>query len=215
MRIAGTSLLRPLIGACFALLLAGIAGSAGADTIVDEWAAIKAPPPPKLAPVTVDPHSTALLVLDLVPQACSQQRRPRCIASLPQVAKLIAAARAAKALVVYSLFPGPTAADVLPSLKPVGGEPVVTSGPDKFIATDLEKILRDKGITTVIPVGTAANGAVLYTASHAALLGFNVVLPVDGMSATRYVEQYVAWNMVNAPQVANKTKLTAIDLIKF
>jgi hypothetical protein len=38
--------------------------SAGAATIIDEWSAVEAPPPPSLQAVSVDPKTTALLVLD-------------------------------------------------------------------------------------------------------------------------------------------------------
>jgi nicotinamidase-related amidase len=68
----------------------------------------------------------------------------------------------------------------------------------------------------VIVVGTAAHGAVLYTASDAALQGLKVILPVDGISADiPYAEQYVAWNMLNAPRVGAQCTLTKIDLIQF
>ncbi len=208
---------RLLVAIALCAALAASAAPAFAKTIIDEWASVQVPPPPKLDPITVDPKTTALLVLDLVKQTCNQRVRPRCLASLPQVAKLIKGARDSKTFVVYSVIPGPvTIADTLASVKPNGSEPVIKAGPDKFIGTDLEKILKDKGITTVIVVGTAAHGAVLYTASHAALLGFNVIVPVDGMSAENtYAEQYVAWNMVNAPVVSAKVKLTTIDMLKF
>jgi nicotinamidase-related amidase len=92
---------------------------------------------------------------------------------------------------------------------------VVAAFVDKFMLgnkdTGLEKILKDKGITTVIAVGTAANGAVLYTSSAAALRGFNVIVPVDGMSAVGqniYVEQYVAYNFTSAPIISPKITLT-------
>jgi nicotinamidase-related amidase len=92
---------------------------------------------------------------------------------------------------------------------------VVAAFVDKFMLgnkdTGLEKILKDKGITTVIAVGTAANGAVLYTSSAAALRGFNVIVPVDGMSAVGqniYVEQYVAYNFTSAPITSPKITLT-------
>lgn len=84
--------------------------------------------------------------------------------------------------------------------------------------TGLEKMLKDRGITTVVPVGTAANGAVLYTASAAALRGFNVIVPVDGMSGdgkNTYIEQYVAYNFISAPVVSSKITLTRTDMIKF
>jgi nicotinamidase-related amidase len=41
----------------------------------------------------------------------------------------------------------------------------------------------DKGIKTVVVVGTTAQGAVLNTASQAAFRGLQVIIPVDGMSA--------------------------------
>jgi nicotinamidase-related amidase len=47
----------------------------------------------------------------------------------------------------------------------------------------LEKILNDKGIKTVVVAGTAAQGAVLNTASQAASRGLRVIVPLDGMSA--------------------------------
>jgi nicotinamidase-related amidase len=192
------------------------ASAVNAATIVDEWPMVQAPAAPTLTAVRVDPKSTALLVLDLVKVTCNDHVG-RCLASIPKVAKLLTGARESKTTVVYSLIFGPnTTADVLPEVAPLGSEPVVKGGPDKFIGTDLEKVLRDKGITTVIVVGTAANGAVLYTASHAALLGFNVIVPVDGMSApTPYAEQFVAWNMLHAPIVSEKVKLSAIDMVTF
>ena len=94
--------------------------------------------------------------------------------------------------------------------------PVLKSGADKFINTDLEKILKDKGITSVIVVGTLANGGVFYTASEAALRGFNVAVPVDGMSAPNlYAEQYTAWHLANTPVFGGRMTLTKTDIIKF
>jgi nicotinamidase-related amidase len=93
-------------------------------------------------------------------------------------------------MVAYSLFPRAVASDILTDVAPRAGDPVVTSEPDKFIGTELEKILKDKGIKTVVVVGSAAHGAVLHTAGGAAFCGFEVVVPVDGMSAdSTYAEQ--------------------------
>ena len=58
----------------------------------------------------------------------------------------------------------------------------------------------------------------LYTSSAAALRVFNVIVPVDGMSAVGqnlYVEQYVAYNFTSAPIVSPKITLTSTDKIKF
>jgi nicotinamidase-related amidase len=193
-----------------------------AQTIIDEWSNVKPPAAPALKAVTLDPKTTALLVMDLVKQTCNNDRRPRCVASLPRIAKLIAEARAKGVQVIYTTVPNVPITDTLPAVTPKGDEPVVAAFVDKFILgnqdTGLEKMLKDKGITTVIPVGTAANGAVLYTASAAALRGFNVVLPVDGMSGdgqNTFIEQYVAYNMTSAPVITPKITLTSIDQIKF
>ena len=188
---------------------------ASAQTVIDDWANIKAPPPPELKPVTVDPKTTALLLLDFVHPICDPQKKPRCVASLPAMKKLLAEARANHVMVVFSTAGNMTAKDIWADIAPMPGEPVVNSHADKFQDTDLEKILKDKGIKTVIVTGVNANGAVLYTASEAAFLGFKVIDPIDGSSAeNEYIEQYVVYNFAHAPLVAAVT-LTTSDMIKF
>jgi nicotinamidase-related amidase len=84
-----------------------------------------------------------------------------------------------------------------------------------FLRPILEKILNDKGIKTVVIVGTAAQGAVLNTASQAAFRGLRVIIPVDGMSAENtYFEQYTAYHLANAPGVGQEVTLTKMDMIK-
>lgn len=73
--------------------LCQVAVPASAQTIVDEWATVQAPKPPELKPVTLDPKTTALLVLDFVKQTCNAERRPRCLTSVPQVQALLKLAR--------------------------------------------------------------------------------------------------------------------------
>lgn len=185
-----------------------------AQNIVDEWSSVKAPPAPVLKDVTVDPKTTALLMLDFVPPTCGT--RPRCLASLPALKKLLEDARSKGMLVVHSVTATTKAEDILKDVAPRAGEPIVASSIDKFRNTELEKILKDRGIQTVIVTGTAAHGAVLNTIAGAVQRGFKVVLPVDGMSASdTYTEQYVAWHMTNAPAVAPNTTLTKISLLKF
>jgi len=46
------------------------------DDIIAEWASVKPPAAPELKPVTVDPKTTALLVLDFMKGNCGA--RPRC-----------------------------------------------------------------------------------------------------------------------------------------
>ena len=187
---------------------------AGAVDIVEAWAGVKVPPPPVLKPVTVDPKTTALLMLDFMNQSCG--KRASCVATIPAMKQLLAAARTAKATVIYSITANTTTADVIKDVAPQAGEAHVQSGPDKFINTDLDKILKEKGIKTVIAAGTASNGAVLYTASGAAFRGMNVVIPVDGMSAVDpYADLGTALTFMSAPTVAARTMLTRSGMIKF
>src|SRR4029077_9205516 len=81
---------------------------APAQTIIDEWSSVKPPPAPELKPVTVDPKTTALLVMDLTKQLCNNEIRPRCIASIPKIAGLLAAARAKGVMVIYTLVSSPS-----------------------------------------------------------------------------------------------------------
>ena len=190
--------------------------AAHAVTIIDEWSSITAPAPPEVKPVTIDKATTALLMLDFNEQTCNMQRRPRCVESIPRVRKLLAAARAASMPVAFTLGGGGKPADLPKELEPTAGEPVSLSGLDKFVNTDLERFLKDKGVKTVVVVGTAANGAVLYTASGAAMRGFKVIVPIDGMSAeTPYIEQYVAWHLVNVPVIGGAMTLTTLDGVRF
>jgi nicotinamidase-related amidase len=191
---------------------------APAQTIVDEWTAAKLPSPPQLKPVTVNAKETALLVMDFTNQTCSRERRPRCADSVAKVQKLVADARAKGALIIYSVaVPGSVAADILKDLTPAAGEQVLPPlGPDKFINSDLDKTLKDKGVKTVIAIGTQAQTSVLHTAGAAALRGFKVVVPVDGMSSDDlFPELYTAWHLANAARIMNQVTLTRMDMVGF
>jgi len=198
-------------------LLAGLC-EGRAQTVIDEWSTAKLPPPPELKSVKIDPKETALLVMDFTNQTCSQERRPRCAASVPKVRKLVTDARGKGAFVIYSVaVPGSVPADILKELTPASGEPVLPPlGPDKFIGSELEKTLKDKGIKTVIAMGTQAQTSVLHTASAAALRGFKVVVPVDGMSAdTVFPELYTAWHLATAARISNQVTLTTFEKIGY
>lgn len=74
------------------------------------------------------------------------------------------------------------------TLAPRDGEWVVRGGADKFIGSDLEQRLKDKGIKTVIVTGTSAQGAVVGTSNGAVQRGYKAVVPVDGMSGGRSLQ---------------------------
>ena len=206
---------------CCAIVVAVAAfdpGPGRANDITTEWATVKPPPAPELKPATVDPKTTALLVLDMMKANCGT--RPRCVATVPNVKTLIAAARAHDMMVFYTMVganPKPEGM-VDQTLAPRDGEWVARGGADKFIGSDLEQRLKDKGIKTVIVTGTSAQGAVVGTSNGAVQRGYKAVVPVDGMSAEdAYNEQYAAWHLYKGGPVnlTENVTLTRSDLVKF
>jgi len=184
------------------------------NTVIDMWDAVEAPPAPTLRPVHLDPKTSALLVLDLQNGNCNSERRPRCVDSLAAIREFISRARSKSIPVVYSLTSKATADDIRPEVAPLPAEPIVKSSVDKFYNTELGEILQKAGVETVVIVGTAAEGAVLHTATGAALRGYNVVVPIDGLSSSNvYAEQYTAWHLVNAPGTKKRTTLTRMESI--
>ncbi len=183
------------------------------DPIDMLWDQVTPPSLPSIGPVTVDPAKTALLILDIEELTCNSQVRPRCLATVPRIADLARRCREAKLPVIYSQTPKRT--PMLPAVTPKEGEPIVASSVDKFWKTDLEKILRDKGVDTVIVTGTAAHGAVLHTATAAGFRGFKVIVPVDCLSAADlYTEQASVQLLLTGPATRKAITLTRGDMIE-
>ena len=204
--------------ALFAAAIAALPAAAG--DITTEWASVKPPPVPQLKPVMVDPKTTALLVLDFMKNNCGA--RPRCVATVPAVKKLIDAARVNGIMIAYNLTgQNAKAEDMIdPSLHPRAGEHLIKNGrgANKWYNSDLEEALKAKGIKTVIITGTSAQGAVAGSTQGATERGFKAIVPVDGMSAEdAYNEQYAAWHLAKGGPVAlvENVTVTRSDLIKF
>jgi nicotinamidase-related amidase len=161
------------------LAICGATTAARSQTLIEEWGTAKFPAPPALKPAKIVPAETAILVMDFTKQTCSPERRKRCADQVPKVQKFVSEARAKGALIIYSVaVPNSVPADILPAMTPAAGEQVLPPlGPDKFVNSDLEKTLKDKGIKTVVAMGTQAQTSVLHTSATAALKGFKVIVP--------------------------------------
>jgi nicotinamidase-related amidase len=73
--------------------------------------------------------------------------------------------------------------DLIPELNRQPGDHVVTKRTwGAFTNTDLEKYLKQAGVTQVVVSGVATTAGVESTARHAHELGFNVALAVDAMT---------------------------------
>jgi nicotinamidase-related amidase len=170
------------------------------------WQDVSVPSSPTLQQITVDSAATALLVMDIQKNNCHPDTRPRCIDT----------ARERRIHVVFTTTPNAAVSDIRTEVAPITEEPVFASGVNKFYNTGLEENLNQTIIHTLILTGTAAEGAVLQTTAEAAVLGFRVIILVDGLfSSEVYAEQYTVWHLANLPGTRKKSVFTLFDMIDF
>jgi nicotinamidase-related amidase len=207
---------------CAALIAAAAicaACPAGAGDIITDWDSVKLPPKPELKPVTVDPKTTALLVLDLMKNNCGA--RPRCVPIVANIKKLIDEARSRNMMIVYNLTGASKPEDMADaSVMPKPNDFMIKNGRggDKFIDSNLDAGLKDKGIKTVIITGTSAQGAVATTSNGATGRGYKVVVPVDGTaSEDSFRELYGIYHLAAGGPAAltENVTVTRSDLIKY
>jgi nicotinamidase-related amidase len=192
------------------------ATSVWSQDVMAEWGNIKPLSPPVLKPVTVNPKTTALVVMDFDKKSCVPTRRARCAEALPKIAALLAQAREKKMLVVHFYNANMLQDDIVPVLAPKNGETAQKVSGDKFYGTDLGKVLKEHGINTVILTGTSANGAVLATALGASENKVKAIVPVDVMPADNiWQEQFTIWEIANGPGFREVSTITRTDMLTF
>ena len=137
---------------------------------------LQAPPSPDPVPVALDPATTALLIFDVVDPIC--ERFPICKTHMaPVIAALLARARKAGVTVAYGTR-AHHKSHWLPEVAPAPGDiQIENQAQDRFYNTELDKMLKAKGITTLILVGWKVSGSVTYTSVGATLRGYTVVVP--------------------------------------
>ena len=203
-------------GVLTAFLACAIGAPVYAQSVMDEWTRVRPPAAPELKRVTVDPRTTALVVMDFNRRTCTAERRARCVPVIPKVKAMIEQARAKGVRLFFTHGPGMTREEFVAEVAPQPNDPVYRAPGNKLYGTMLEDDLRAAGVTTVILVGTAAAGAVFQTALGAAERGFSVIVPVDTMPAdTAYEEQFSIWYMANGNVFRGKSTLTRSDLLTF
>ena len=160
-----------------------------------------------MATITLDPTTTALVVIDLQNGITAGQTFPHSPAEvIERAARLAGRFRERRALVVLvhvdpgpsgELFPrlitdverprlqaAPGWTTIVPALGPEPGDVVVTKHqPSAFFGTDLEIQLRRRGIQTIMLCGISTNVGVEATARTGFEHGFNLVFASDAMAA--------------------------------
>jgi nicotinamidase-related amidase len=208
---------RGALAAAGALIIAFAASFAASD-IVEDWDTVKPPPKPEVKAVTLEPSTTALLILDMSKDgAC--KTRPRCMATIPNVKRLHDAAQAAGVMLWYSIGAKSEPADMIgPGFAPRDGEWAHQGGPDKFLGSNLEEKLKGRGIKTVVVCGTSFQGVGVGTGTEAAQRGYKVIVPIDCLSSEDpYMEQYSAWHFFKGGPavVTSNSTLTRSTMVKF
>jgi nicotinamidase-related amidase len=173
-------------------------------------------PQPRLSDL-LDPGTTALVTQECQGGVIGPQAGLPMLAeeagreAIPNIGKLLAAARAAGVTVVHCLMqrrpdgrgsntnarlfaaaksfpvdltPGSPGASLLPEFGPETDDLVLTRthGVGPMTGTDLDSVLRNLGIATIVGVGVSVNVAITNFAMDAVNRGYQFVLPRDAVS---------------------------------
>ena len=165
---------------------------------------VRVPPIRVREKVELDPATTAVIVVDMQNDFVKEGGKlvvPTAVETVPAIARLLDKARRSGARVFYTkdthypgdpefsiwgehVLRGTWGWEIVDELAPREGDVVVEKTRyDGFYGTPLEDLLRVYGVRNVVVVGTVANICVLHTASSAAIRWFNVIVPLDGISA--------------------------------
>jgi nicotinamidase-related amidase len=184
---------------------------------------VQMPAPPAPVAVSLKPATTALFITDVIEHIHAREPT-RIEAMLPKIADLIARARKAGMPVVYATREE-NMATWLPAIAPAAGDRLIASkAQDRFFATDLDAVMKEKGITSIILTGWKVSGSLLYTSVAATLRGYTVVIPLDTTSGPTDYEIAIgiyailnqsAANATNEPLKLKASTLTRSDLITF
>jgi nicotinamidase-related amidase len=104
--------------------------------------------------------------------------------------------------------------EIIPDLKPQKGDIVIRKiRYDGFYGTHLDHYLKLYNIKNLVIVGTVANICVLHTAGSAALRWFNVIVPIDCISALNEFDYYSALRQIDFLYKGTLTKSQNVQFI--
>ncbi len=108
---------------------------------------------------------------------------------------------------------GTYGAEIIEELKPLEDEFLIKKlRYDAFFGTPLDIYLRAFNIKTLIVCGTVANICVLHTVGTACLLGYDVILPVDAISAITEFDYHFTLRQVDFLYKGKLVKSEGIEI---
>jgi nicotinamidase-related amidase len=184
---------------------------------------LQMPATPDPARVTLDPKTTALIVLDYVEDICNRQANCKT-RMLPAVIPFMERVRKAGLAVAYGTRAN-RQTEWVKEIAPAQGDIRINSVvQDRFYNTELDKKLKALGIKTLILVGWKVSGSVTYTSVGAMAHGYTVVVPMDTTAAATDYETTIGFynvlnsgnaNLRNEPLKLKAVTLSRTDLIAF
>lgn len=205
------------------LALGLVCGATQAQPAAKPMITLQMPATPDPARVTLDPKTTALIVLDYVEDICAVQ--PSCKNQmLPAMVPFLERVRKAGMVIAY----GTREQNKNHWLKEVAPQPgdiqIINTAQDRFYNTELDKLLKAKGIKTLILVGWKISGSVTYTSVGAMARDYTVVIPMDTTSAGSAYETTIGFynvlnsgnaNLSNEVLKSKAVTLTRTDMVTF
>jgi nicotinamidase-related amidase len=173
--------------------------------------------------------------LSALPELAQEGRR-----IVPAIARLVAAARARGVRVIHctairradglgananarifqymakaepKLIPGSPAAEIVPEVEVAASDLVLPRlhGLSPFQGTELDFVLRNAGVSTIVGAGVSVNVAITNLAFDAVNAGYQVVLPSDAVAGTprEYAEQVFQHTLRNVATVVTTEQVLA------
>ena len=111
------------------------------------------------------------------------------------------------------LIPGSAAAEIVPEIAVAESDLVLARihGLSPFQGTELDFVLRNEGIHTIVGVGVSVNVAITNLTFDAVNAGYQVVLPTDAIAGTprEYAEQVFQHTLRNVATLASTDEVLA------
>jgi len=186
-----------------------------------------------LSEVSLNPLVTALIVVDMQVDFVSpggklfvQDARK----TIPAIRRLMAKAREAGVPVIFtqdwhraddpefSIWPahaveGTAGSEIIPELNPLPQDYFIRKRTyDAFFSTDLDLLLRQKGLQNLVITGTVSNICVLHTAGSARLRGYEIVVASDAISSLTPFDREAALRQIS---FIYQGKIANSEAIKF